>query len=87
MHLVPTRQNQKQSIKSKPIVKPVSQVQEAQNKEVVEIFEPKQKPKVKKIVLVNEDTFSNKSKFYSHRRMTIHNESATGRLINIIGFS
>ncbi len=39
---------EKQSIKSKPIVKPVSQVQEAQNKEVVEIFEPKQKPKVKK---------------------------------------
>ena len=46
-----------------------------------------QKLKVKNIVLVNEDTFSNKSKFYSHRRKTIHNESATGRLINIIGFS
>ncbi len=46
-----------------------------------------QKLKVKKIILINEDTFSNKSKFYSHRRMMINNESATGRLINIIGFS
>ncbi len=42
---------EKQSIKSKPIVKPVSQIQEAQNKEVVEIFEPKQKPKVKKNII------------------------------------
>ena len=46
-----TINKEKQSIKSKPIVKPVSQVQEAQNKEVVEIFEPKQKPKVKKNII------------------------------------
>ena len=35
---------------------------------------------------IKKDTYSNDSKFYSHRRSTINKEYTTGRMINIIGF-
>ena len=35
---------------------------------------------------IKKDTYSNDSKFYSHRRSTINKEYTVGRMINIIGF-
>ena len=35
---------------------------------------------------INEDTYANKHKYFSHRRSYHLNESKTGRMINIIGF-
>ena len=40
---------------------------------------------IKKIVLKDIDTFSNYSKFFSHRRSIKQNNGLTGRMINIIG--
>ena len=43
--------------------------------------------KIKKIIKLNKDTYSNKSKYFSHRRSFKNNEIKTGRMINIIGFA
>ena len=45
------------------------------------------KLKIKKIIKLNEDTYSNKSKYFSHRRSFKDNKIKTGRMINIIGFT
>ena len=40
---------------------------------------------IKKIILKDIDTFSNYSKFFSHRRSIKQNNGLTGRMLNIIG--
>ena len=42
--------------------------------------------KIKNITLKKGDTYSDNSKYFSHRRSTHLNENTTGRMINIIGF-
>ena len=39
------------------------------------------------VVLINEDTYSKESKYFSHRRSSHFNQNKTGRMINLIGFS
>ena len=41
---------------------------------------------IKRVIICNEDTYSNKRKYFSHRRSTMKGDSNTGRMINIIGF-
>ena len=41
---------------------------------------------IKRVIICNEDTYSNKRKYFSHRRSIMKGESNTGRMINIIGF-
>ena len=43
----------KQVSKSKPVMKPLQKIEESSSEEIVEIFEPKQKPKLKTKVLKN----------------------------------
>tara|TARA_Y100000590_G_scaffold96169_1_gene109233 strand:+ start:3726 stop:4508 length:783 start_codon:yes stop_codon:yes gene_type:complete len=42
--------------------------------------------KINKIIMVNEDTFSNHNRYFSHRRSNICNNNETGRMLNVIGF-
>jgi len=42
--------------------------------------------KIQRIILCNEDTYSNSRKYFSHRRSKSNGENNTGRMINIIGF-
>ena len=42
--------------------------------------------KINKITMVNEDTFSNHNRYFSHRRSNICNNNETGRMLNVIGF-
>ena len=41
---------------------------------------------IQRVILCNEDTYSNNRKYFSHRRSQIRGEKNTGRMINIIGF-
>ena len=42
--------------------------------------------KINKIIMVNDDTFSNHNRYFSHRRSNICNNNETGRMLNVIGF-
>ena len=44
------------------------------------------KLRILRVILCNEDTYSNNEKYFSHRRSKMKEESNTGRMINIIGF-
>jgi len=43
--------------------------------------------KLKKIIMLNKDTFTNHKKYFSHRRSIYAKKGKTGRMINIIGFA